>query len=55
VGTDYYDQRKKETKVSYLTEQLTKLGSIVALIRFRPLLEIHFRGDPMIILADSVI
>jgi hypothetical protein len=31
LGADYYDQRKKETKVSYLTKQLTKLGYLVTL------------------------
>jgi transposase len=31
LGGDYYDQRKKESKVSYLTKQLTKLGFAVTL------------------------
>lgn len=31
LGADYYDQRKKETKVSYLAKQLTKLGYTVTL------------------------
>jgi transposase len=31
LGGDYYDQRKKETKVAYLTKQLTKLGFAVTL------------------------
>lgn len=31
LGTDYYDQRRKETKVSYLTKQLAKLGFVVSL------------------------
>jgi transposase len=31
LGADYYDQRRKETKVSYLTKQLSKLGFVVSL------------------------
>lgn len=31
LGADYYDQRKRETKVTYLTKQLTKLGFAVTL------------------------
>jgi transposase len=31
LGADYYDQRKKESKVSYLTTQLTRLGFAVSL------------------------
>ena len=31
LGADYYDQRRKETKVSYLTKQLTRLGFAVQL------------------------
>jgi transposase len=31
LGADYYDQRHKETKVSYLTKQLTRLGFAVQL------------------------
>jgi transposase len=31
LGADYYDQRRKETKVSYLTKQLTQLGYTVQL------------------------
>jgi len=31
LGPDYYDQRRKETKVSYLTKQLTRLGFVVQL------------------------
>jgi len=31
LGEDYYDQRRKETKVTYLTKQLTKLGFAVTL------------------------
>lgn len=31
LGADYYDQRKKESKVTYLTKQLTKLGFVVNL------------------------
>jgi len=31
LGGDYYDQRKKESKVTYLTKQLTKLGFVVSL------------------------
>jgi transposase len=31
LGVDYYDQRRKETKVSYLTKQLTRLGFAVQL------------------------
>ena len=31
LGADYYDQRRKETKVSYLTKQLAKLGFVVSL------------------------
>jgi transposase len=31
LGGDYYDQRKKESKASYLTKQLTKLGFAVTL------------------------
>jgi transposase len=31
LGADYYDQRKKDSKVSYLTKQLTKLGFAVTL------------------------
>jgi transposase len=31
LGVDYYDQRRKETKVSYLTTQLSKLGFVVTL------------------------
>ncbi len=31
LGPDYYDQRRKDTKVSYLTKQLAKLGYVVTL------------------------
>jgi transposase len=31
LGGNYYDQRKKESKVTYLTKQLTKLGFVVSL------------------------
>jgi transposase len=31
LGADYYDQRRKETKVSYFTKQLSKLGFVVSL------------------------
>lgn len=31
LGADYYDQRRKETKVSYFTKQLAKLGFVVSL------------------------
>jgi hypothetical protein len=31
LGGDYYDQRKKESKVTYLTKQLTRLGFAVTL------------------------
>jgi transposase len=31
LGGDYYDQRKKETKVTYLTQQLARLGFAVTL------------------------
>jgi transposase len=31
LGADYYDHRKKESKVTYLTKQLTKLGFAVTL------------------------
>jgi transposase len=31
LGGDYYDQRKKETKVTYLTQQLARLGFAVSL------------------------
>lgn len=31
LGADYYDQRRKETKVAYLTKQLTRLGFAVQL------------------------
>lgn len=31
LGADYYDQRRKESKVSYLTKQLTRLGFTVQL------------------------
>jgi transposase len=31
LGADYYDQRRKETKVLYLTKQLTRLGFAVQL------------------------
>jgi transposase len=31
LGADYYDQRKKERKVTYLTKQLTRLGYTVTL------------------------
>ena len=31
LGGHYYDQRQKESKVSYLTKQLTKLGFVVTL------------------------
>ena len=31
LGADYYDQRRKETKISYLTTQLSKLGFVVTL------------------------
>lgn len=31
LGNDFYDQRRKETKVSYLTKQLSKLGFTVTL------------------------
>jgi transposase len=31
LGGDYYDQRRKETKVAYLTKQLAKLGFVVSL------------------------
>jgi len=31
LGADYDDQRRKETKVSYLTKQLSKLGFVVSL------------------------
>jgi transposase len=31
LGADYYDQRRKETKVSYFTKQLSRLGFVVSL------------------------
>jgi transposase len=31
LGTDYYDQRRKDTKVSYFSKQLAKLGFVVTL------------------------
>jgi transposase len=31
LGADYYDQRRKDTKVSYFTKQLSKLGFVVTL------------------------
>jgi transposase len=31
LGADYYDQRRKATKVSYFTQQLSKLGFVVSL------------------------
>jgi transposase len=31
LGQAYYDQRRKETKVTYLTQQLSKLGFVVTL------------------------
>jgi len=31
LGADYYDQRRKESKVTYLTKQLTRLGLAVQL------------------------
>ena len=31
LGADYYDKRRKETKVSYFTKQLAKLGFVVSL------------------------
>ena len=31
LGADYYDQRRKETKVSYFTKQLSNLGFVVTL------------------------
>jgi len=31
LGPDYYDQRRKDTKVSYFTKQLSKLGFVVTL------------------------
>ena len=31
LGADYYDQRRKDTKVSYFTKQLAKLGFVVSL------------------------
>jgi len=31
LGADYYDQRRKDTKVSYFTKQLSKLGFVVSL------------------------
>ena len=31
LGADYYDQRRKDTKVAYLTKQLTRLGFAVQL------------------------
>jgi transposase len=31
LGADYYDQRRKESKVTYLTKQLTRLGFTVQL------------------------
>jgi transposase len=31
LGPDFYDQRRKETKVSYFTQQLSKLGFVVSL------------------------
>ena len=31
LGADYYDQRRKETKVTHLTKQLARLGFIVQL------------------------
>lgn len=31
LGSDFYDQRRKDTKVSYLTKQLSKLGFVVTL------------------------
>lgn len=34
LGGDYYDQRKKENKVTYLTKQLTRLGFAVTLDPF---------------------
>jgi transposase len=31
LGPDFYDQRRQETKVSYFTQQLSKLGFVVSL------------------------
>ena len=31
LGAEYYDQRRKDTKVSYFTKQLSKLGFVVTL------------------------
>ena len=31
LGADYYNQRRKDTKVSYFTKQLSKLGFVVTL------------------------
>jgi transposase len=31
LGADFYDQRRKDTKVSYFTKQLSKLGFVVSL------------------------
>ena len=31
LGPDYYDQRRKDTKVSYFTKQLSRLGFVVSL------------------------
>lgn len=31
LGSDFYDQRRKEAKVTYLTKQLSKLGFVVSL------------------------
>jgi transposase len=31
LGADFYDQRRKDTKVSYFTKQLSKLGFVVTL------------------------
>ena len=31
LGADYYDQRRKESKVAYLSKQLTRLGFAVQL------------------------
>jgi hypothetical protein len=31
LGGDYYNQRKKESKVTYLTQQLARLGFAVTL------------------------
>jgi transposase len=36
LGGDYFDQRKKEAKVSYLTRQLEKLTGSVVLIELQP-------------------